>query len=171
MAYPHKRITRAGYNVVKYVKPRKALIHYNASTSTTGGSTPSTTDLDITQALATNDLDFNLHYLKLLIRRDQSSPNSAPMRVVVYSPKIPGNTLTSMLYHSSIDPQSFRVFLDKTLVPTQNAELVFHQNLINLRKMLMESNGSQVTRGELRVAIRTANNTNVGYCLSYTSKV
>lgn len=167
MVYPHKRMTGT---VVKYVRPRKALIHETGTASTTGGSTPSTSDVHITTNLAGTDLDYNLHYLKLLIRREQASANSSPMRVVVYSPKISGQDLTTMAYHHSIDPQTFRIFLDKTIVPSQNAELVFHQNVINLKRMLLESNGSQATRGELRVAIRSANNCHVGYCLSYTLK-
>lgn len=169
MVYPHKRVPR-NYNVVKYIKPRKALIHYNGIAATTGGSTPSTSDINLTSSFANDDLDYNLHYLKLLIRREQSAANGAPMRVVVYSPKVAGDTMAALLYHSPIDPQTFRVFLDKTIVPSQNEELVFHQNYINLKKMLLECNGSTVTRGQLRVAIRTANNTNVGYCLSHTLK-
>lgn len=169
MAYPHKRITKS-YNVVKYIKPRKALIHENGQFTTTGGSTPSTSDVHLTNFLSTTDLDYNLHSLKLIIKRDQTSANSSPMRVVVYSPKISGTDLSNINYQNPITPQSFRVFLDKTITPTQNAELVFHQNYINLNKMLTESNGNEITRGELRVAIRTANNTSGGYILSHTLK-
>lgn len=152
--------------VTRYVRAKKPNL-YESQSFVHPGST-SMSNFLCNSFMNVNEYDSNLHYIKWKAIKSGTN-TSAPMRIVIYAPKVPTTDL-NVQTTGPIDPQTFRVFYDIVTSPSAKG-LNIQQGITKLKSMLSESNTAQITKGTLKMGVFCTDDVTVGFTLAHTAKI